>query len=147
MKKVKLILVSMFTISLIVSATSIWAYDNLCWTINGWPLKLSASPTGYVGSDLCLTINGIGTSMNTPISGTAVVPASGPIQLSFEIVAASEIQHAVVHQLTLDAETLNGTGYWRWYDSSYEGTSVATFVPCSKCEAEEEADLASQGIE
>jgi hypothetical protein len=148
MKKLMIIFISLLTL-MFGASSNLLAYDDLCWTINGWPLEVAANDVGYVGSDLLLTVSGSGTSTGAPVAGAIVYPASGDIRFSFETLATGS-QHAVVHQLTLDKNTLNGSGSWRWFDSTNAGGSTATFVPCSSLTSSTqsiEADIVSQGLE
>ena len=110
------------------SATS---FNNLCWTVNGWPLRIAVALTGFADGDAAFTVSGTGTSTDAPVAGTAVDSGSGDISFSFQILAASESQNAVLHQLSLNRNTFNGTGSFRWFDSTNEGSSTATFVSCS----------------
>ena len=138
-----------FPLGLLVffSAAAI-AYDNLCWTVDNWPIKVAVTRVGQVGSTQLYIVSGFGTSTDVPITGTIVYPPSGNIKFSFEILAASPTRHSVVHQMSLDRNTLNGSSAWRWQDGSHEGTSSVTFVPCSSLNfSVERAGKASQGLE
>ncbi|MFH1563465.1 MAG: hypothetical protein ABIF11_08655 [Nitrospirota bacterium] len=148
MKKLRNLLVTMFVLSVIVTPISAWAFDNLCWNINGWYIKVAATPAGVYGGAQMYTLNGKGPS--GPVSGTAIVPLSGgTITVSVQLLQASPIAYAVMHQATLNSTTLCGTGNWRWFDSSNQGTSIWTWTtppPLSPAKGEEtEGDLVSAG--
>jgi len=133
----------------------VFAYDNLCWTVCGWPLKLTAIYTGMISHEgaYIYTINGYGTSWGIPINGTLVWPASGSnFKISFEIKAASSSQHAVVYEATLSKDTFNGISSWRWFDSSNSGSCSVIWVSCSSLSSilgtqSIKGDPASQGLE
>lgn len=136
-----------FLTLLVLLSFEVLAYDNLCWIVGGFPLRVAAIRVGQVGATQIYTVSGFGTNTGVPITGTIVVPPSGDIKFSFEILAASPTQYSVVHEMSLDRNTLNGTTVWRWQDGSYEGTDSVTFVPCSSLSfTTEKANKASQGL-
>jgi hypothetical protein len=78
-------------------------------------------------------------SSGAPLDGTAV--RNGPnVQVGVGIVQASASANAVVWQFDLSASTLDGTGFFRWYDGSNQSpapTSVNNVAcpPASQVEA------------
>lgn len=121
--------------------------ENVCWSVNGWPLKTSLMVSGMAGTSLVVQLSGVGTTLNAPISGTILIPPSGNLTLSFAIFAASASQYAVMHQVSLDRTTLNGTGFARWFDSTQSGTDTITFTSCTTLSnGMESTDRVGQGL-
>ena len=120
--------------------------SNVCWNVNGFAVKGSLTVAGSASGTTIYDFDGYGTSSGVPLKGTLVIPPQGNMRFSFLIQAASPAQNAVVHQLSLNRATLNGTGNWRWFDSTNEGASNATFVNCAAVAELVGGDSASQGI-
>jgi hypothetical protein len=145
----RLMTVTLTALALSAGASpSLFAIDNICWRINGFPLQTALSFVGNADGASVYNVQGRGTSTAVPIAGTLVFPAAGNALLSFSIQAASPGQHAVMHQLSLNRATLGGTGNFRWFDSTNSGASTAVFVSCATVpRTTEDADRAAQGLE
>jgi len=145
----KLMTVALSALALSVGASpSLFAIDNVCWRINGFPLRTALSFVGNADGASVYNVQGRGTSTDVPIAGTLVIPPAGNLSLSFAIQAASPAQHAVMHQLSLNRASLGGPGNFRWFDSTNSGASNAVFVSCATVpRGAADADRASQGLE
>ncbi|MEW6617759.1 MAG: hypothetical protein AB1422_00135 [bacterium] len=145
MKKIRKLLVTAFVLSVIATPMSAWAINDLCWNINGWYIKVTANYEGsYLGNQIW-SLHGKGPA--GPCEGTALLPVDGSsISVSVELLQAGNA-YAVMHQATLNPNTLSGTGYWRWFDSSAAGSSTWTFTaPVPWMPAETKGDLTSAGV-
>ena len=139
--------VAVASILLGASATaSAQVISNICWNVNGFGVKGSLTVAGSASGASIYDFEGYGTSTSVPINGTLTVPPAGNVRFSFLIEAASPGQNAVTHDLSLNRSTLNGSGNWRWFDSSATGASNATFVNCATVEESVGGDSASQGL-
>lgn len=88
---------------------------SVCWTANGLGINAEATSVGSGVFSIHGNING-----TIPISGTAVV-SSGTTRVSFGLVQATGA-NAVVWDLAVNSTTLDGTGDFRWYDSTNVGS-------------------------
>ena len=120
--------------------------NNICWNVNGFAVKGSLTVAGSASGTAIYDFDGYGTSSSVPLKGTLTIPPQGNIRFSFLIQAASPGQNAVVHELSLSRSTLNGTGNWRWFDSTNNGTNTATFVSCASVAELVGGDSRAQGL-
>ena len=120
--------------------------SNICWNVNGFAVKGSLTAAGSASGTTIYDFDGYGTGSSVPLKGTLTIPPQGNIRFSFLIQAASPGQNAVVHELSLSRSTLNGSGNWRWFDSTNNGASTATFVSCASVAELVGGDSRAQGL-
>ena len=96
---------------------------SVCWTALGNGVNAEATSEGNGIFSIHGNLNG-----NVPISGTAVV-SGGTTRVSFGLVQATGA-NAVVWDMAVDSTTLDGTGDFRWYDST-NGASLGTVTNVS----------------
>lgn len=128
------------------TTASAQVFSNICWNVNGFGVKGSLTAAGSASGTTIYDFDGYGTSTAVPIKGTLTIPPQGNARFSFLIQAASPSQNAVVHQLSLNRSTFNGSGNFRWFDGSNTGADTATFVSCATVEELVGGDQASQGL-
>lgn len=130
----------------ISTSASAQVVSNVCWSVNGFPVNTSLTLVGTAGSTFIIDVDGYGTSTQVPISGTLTVPPTGDLRLSFLIQAASPSQSAVAWELRLSRTTFDGSGSFRWFDGSTEGTGTATLVSCLAADSLVSEDPVSEGL-
>lgn len=97
---------------------------SFCWTALGNGVNAEITNVGSGVYSVHGNLNG-----TTPISGTVLV-SGGSVRMSFGLVQASGA-NAVVWDMALSAATLDGTGDFRWYDSTNAASlGTVTNVPC-----------------
>jgi len=144
MKKVTIICVVAVICFLPVSAALAQTF-HLCWSAGGYGIDAYVSPKG--GNVFEVNGNILGSTVSPiPIAGTLLVSGSN-ILLNFELIQAGTDRIAVVWDINLSLPSLGGSGYFRYFDSTGEGSIPSvTLIGCTQAEQVVGGDPTAVGI-